>query len=39
MFRGREMAHQHLGMRLMTRMIEELQDIAQVEQETDPGRS
>ncbi len=33
MFRGREMAHQHLGMRLMTRMIEELQEIAQVEQE------
>lgn len=40
MFRGREMAHQHLGMRLMTRMIEELQDIAQVEQEpTQEGRN
>jgi translation initiation factor IF-3 len=33
MFRGREMAHQHLGMRLLTRMIEELKDVAQVEQE------
>ncbi len=33
MFRGREMVHQHLGMRLLTRMIEELKDVAQVEQE------
>lgn len=33
MFRGREMAHKHLGLRLMTRMIEELQDVAQVEQQ------
>ncbi len=40
MFRGREMAHQHLGMRLMTRMIEELQDVAQVESEpAQEGRS
>ena len=33
MFRGREMAHRHLGLRLMTRMIEELEDVAQVEQQ------
>lgn len=33
MFRGREMAHQHLGLRLMTRMIEILEDVAQVEQQ------
>lgn len=33
MFRGREMAHQHLGLRLMNRMIEELKDVAQVEQQ------
>jgi translation initiation factor IF-3 len=40
MFRGREMAHQHLGMRLLTRMIEELKDVAQVEQEpTQEGRN
>ena len=40
MFRGREMAHQHLGLRLMTRMIEELEDVAQVEQQPiQEGRS
>ena len=33
MFRGRELMHQHLGLRLMNRMIEEVKDIAQVEQE------
>ncbi len=33
MFRGREMAHQHLGLRLLNRMTEELKDVAQVEQE------
>ncbi len=33
MFRGREMAHQHLGLRLLNRMTEELKDVALVEQE------
>ena len=33
MFRGREMAHQHLGLRLLNRIIEELQDVSQVEQQ------
>ena len=33
MFRGREMAHRHLGLRLMTRMIDELEDVAKVEQQ------
>lgn len=40
MFRGREMMHQHLGLRLLNRMTEELKDIAQVEQEpTQEGRN
>lgn len=32
-FRGREMAHQHLGMELMTRIREDLTDYGTVEQE------
>jgi translation initiation factor IF-3 len=32
-FRGREMAHQHLGMELVTRIREDLAEIGTVEQE------
>lgn len=30
-YRGREMAHQHLGLNLVERVVEDLQDVAQVE--------